>query len=206
MVHQPIFIFSWLPALIFMAALSYGGPETAQSSIKATPAGTENSIRIGFNRDRFLTHHVTGFHDCHTKPDFSRFAGPSITGKEGRVGRVFYPGRDEPGQIFNRTFRSTVLIEWTNEERTMAIAEGIHKKWGTSVAHMPKMAYSQLAATDVQDVVRYFRHLAPNEKTFLPPILFIPLEASVSPHLKPDRSTPVKDSNEYPLTDGHILS
>jgi mono/diheme cytochrome c family protein len=205
MQHKNRSVLSGLVAMLFLIAWSCGNPDSSQPETQTDSPGIADSIQASLDRGRYLANHVTGCLDCHSQRDFTKYAGPIIPGTEGKGGELFDPKVGVPGEIYAPNITPAALKDWTDEELTRAITEGINKKGDTLFPLMPYMTFAQMSQADIQDIIRYIRSLAPIENTVPPRKLFIPIAAAVPPHPKPDLAKNIKPSPDDPVKYGEYL-
>lgn len=126
-------------------------PLAADLKIEATPARLE--------RGRYLVEHVAACTDCHSKRDWSQFAGPVAVGAEASGGDVFGRTMGLPGDFPLRNLTPTHLREWSDAELLRAITEGVNRHGEAMFPMMNYKAYGQLPTEDVHAIIAYVRSL-----------------------------------------------
>ncbi len=165
----------------------------------------EDSIKNVIARGEYLANHVTPCLDCHSKRDFSKFAGPVIPGTEGMGGEVF----DQkliglPGTVYAKNITpdpETGIGTWTDDEVLRAITQGISKNGDTLFPMMPYVNFNHMAKEDLLSIIAYIRTLKPVKNKVPVRHLMIPismaypgpaLQKSVDDNMRPPESDPVK--------------
>src|SRR5690606_21212425 len=136
---------------------------TFQPNKRPAPELTIESTPELVTRGRYLTHHVLGCIECHSKRDWEQFGGP-VVGAEA-AGAPCFDHRDEmPGKVCasNLTPHESGLGEWTDGEILRAIREGVDREGNTLFPMMPYTEYHSLADDDAQAVIAYLRSLPPS--------------------------------------------
>lgn len=167
---------------------------------ETTNTNSEDSVKQMLARGEYLAHHVNQCMDCHSIRDTGKFSLPVVPGTEGG-GSGFPFGKAEgiPGELWAPNITPAALKDWTDEEITRAITQGVNKKGDTLFPLMPYQHFSKMTKSDIQSVVAYIRTLKPIERTVPPRKLEIPLsmlgplpEANLDNNRMPDPSDKVK--------------
>lgn len=114
-------------------------------------------------RGKYLANHVAACMDCHSARDWSRYAGPMVTGSLGSGGEIFDEQMGFPGKIYASNLTPHNLSGWTDGEILKAITTGESKD---GRALFPVMAYSRFGKMDQEDlysIITYIRSLQPIE-------------------------------------------
>src|SRR4051812_37217996 len=117
-------------------------------------------------RGEYLANHVALCTDCHSRRDFSRFAGPLLDGKLGQGGDVFDEKVSFPGSVHVPNITPYKLKNWTDGEIFRAITTGVRKDGAAIFPLMPWPSYSKLAREDVYALIAYLRTLKPVHTTY----------------------------------------
>jgi len=179
---------------IFVGTYSPAQRKTTDLIIEPTPA------RVA--RGKYLVQHVVGCMGCHSKRDWSRYAGP-VVGAIGTGSECFTEAQGVPGRVCPANLSSdkqTGLGGWTDDEILRAMREGIDKDGNALFPMMPFTEYRHLSDEDAQAVIAYLRTLPPvknkvqKSEIKFPVSFFIkripkPLEGRVQ---APDRSDSLK--------------
>lgn len=146
--------------------------EATSIKVEATPE------RIA--RGSYLAHHVTGCIDCHSKRDYSRYAGPVVPGTEGMGGESFDELKaNVPGVIYAKNITPAGIGDWTDGELLRAITAGVNKKGEALFPLMPYMHYRNLSQEDLYSIIAYIRTLKPIENKIPERSLNFPLNLIV---------------------------
>ena len=202
-----------LTYFFFFAIISIIGFQSCDHSTASVQNNLSGSIAVrsiehaSVERGKYLTWHVMGCIDCHSKRDFSKFSGPLVPGTEGMGGQLFGPELGMPGNVYGRNITPAAVGEWSDDELARAITQGISKNGDTLFPIMPYQLYSKMGKQDLTDIIRYIRTLKPIENKVPDRQLFIPLdkvisqlpESDMSKNQKPDPKDKVK-YGEYLFT------
>ncbi len=123
-------------------------------------------IKIDYTPERiahgkYLANYVMVCMDCHSKRDFSKFAGPIIPGTFGGGGELFGTALGFPGNFYSRNLTPYNLKDWTDGELFRAITTGVSKDGHALFPLMPYQNYGQIDKEDIYDVIAYIRTLEP---------------------------------------------
>ena len=166
-------------------------------------------------RGRYLAEHVSGCMECHSRRDWSRFAGP-VMGALGAGGDCLGPESGAPGRICAPNITpdpETGIGSWTDGEILRAIREGVDRDGRALFPMMPYAEYRNLADEDAYAVIAYLRTLpavenpVPRSEIDFPVSFFIkmvpqPLAGEVKP---PGRSDQVAYGHYLATVSGCIF-
>jgi|CXWL01.1.fsa_nt_gi mono/diheme cytochrome c family protein len=164
----------------------------------------KDSIKKVLERGEYLTLHVAGCVDCHSKRDFTKFSGPVIPGTEGGGGFVFDEKLGLPGKIYGKNITSdneTGIGTWTDDEILRAMTHGISKNGDTLFPLMPYANYNRMAKEDLLSIIAYIktwkpiRNKIPARQLMMPIAMAYPgpaLQASVDGNIRPPESDKAK--------------
>lgn len=119
-------------------------------------------------RGEYLANHVTLCVDCHTRRDYSRFAGPVNRAELGAGGELFGRQMNFPGNFYSANITPYYLKDWTDGELFRTITTGMTRDGRALFALMPYHSYGQLDREDIYSVIAYIRTLKPIESTVPP--------------------------------------
>jgi mono/diheme cytochrome c family protein len=169
------------------------------------PVNNEDSLKKVIERGEYLANHVALCMDCHSKRDFTKYAGPVIPGSEGGGGELFDPKIGLPGMIYGKNITpdsATGIGTWTDAEILRAMTQGISKNGDTLFPIMPYPTLNRMAKDDLLSIIAYIRTLKPIKNAIPARQLFVPiamvypgkfLQPSVDGNVRP----PVSDIVEY---------
>ncbi len=148
-----------LAVVVVIAAVSYvsfalpnvGDPEKIQ--VQVTPERIE--------RGKYLANNVAVCVDCHSKRDFSLFAGPIDSSRIGSGGEKFDKSIGFPGTVYVPNITPVNLKNWSDGEIFRAITCGVKKDGSAIFPIMPWSYYSKMDREDVYDIIAYLRTLKP---------------------------------------------
>lgn len=135
----------------------------ALPDVGPAPDITINATPDVIQRGAYLASHVTVCIDCHSKRDWTKFAGPIVPGTEGEGGERFDRSMGFPGIFYARNITPDHLKNWTNGEIYRAITTGVTKDGEALFPVMPYHYYGMMDPADVKAVIAYVRTLAPIE-------------------------------------------
>jgi len=118
-------------------------------------------------RGRYLANSVTVCMDCHSKRDWSQWAGPMVPGTDGGGGEPFDRKMGFPGDFYSRNITPYGLKDWTDGEIYRAITAGVSKDGEPLFPVMPYHYYGQLDQEDIYSIIAYVRTL-PSVKNDVP--------------------------------------
>lgn len=137
-------------------------------------------------RGKYLATHVVICIDCHSKRDWSKFAGPIDTTTLGGGGELFDKSVGFPGEVHVPNITPFNLGTWTDGELFRAITCGVRKNGDAIFPLMPWPYYSKLDREDVYAVMTYIRNLHPIKSSYPKSTLDIPLNIIV--HTMPQKA------------------
>ncbi len=121
--------------------------------VEATPERIANGA--------YLANHVLVCVDCHSKRDFSLFAGPVVPGTLGQGGEVFNEDLGFPGTFYSKNITPYGIKDWTDGELFRVITTGVTKDGTAIFPVMPYTHYGHMDPEDIKDVIAYLRTLSP---------------------------------------------
>ena len=145
--------------IVFIVYFNITFPKTSPPSnvkVEITPE------RI--TRGQYLANHVTGCMDCHSRRDFTKFAGPVIVSTRGGGGEKY----DEvnvgvPGTIYSLNITPFGIGNWTDGEIIRAVTTGVTKDGKALFPLMPYYGFNKLSKEDLYSIIAYIRTLKPIE-------------------------------------------
>jgi len=151
-------------------------------------------------RGKYLANHVTLCVDCHSKRDWSKFAGPMIDGTIGGGGEVFDAAVGFPGEVHVPNITPYKLKGWTDGELFRAITTGVRKNGDAIFPLMPWPYYSKMTREDVYSLIAYIRSIKPIKADYPKSTLNFPLNILV--HTMPQKASlsempPASDTIKY---------
>lgn len=173
----------------------------------------EDSLKQVIERGNYLANHVAACIHCHSKRDFSQYAGPVVPGTEGGGGEVFSNEILDaiPGVFYGKNItpdNETGIGTWTDDEILRAITQGISKKGDTLFPLMPYANFNRMAKDDLLAIIAYLRTLkpiknkVPDRKMMIPIAMAYPAQAlqpSIDNNVRPAAADIVK-YGEYMAT------
>jgi len=151
-------------------------------------------------RGEYLADHVALCTDCHSKRDYSKFAGPLIASSKGSGGEIFDGKVGFPGSVQVPNITPYSLKGWTDGELFRAITTGERKDGSAIFPLMPWPYYAKMNREDVYSIIAYIRTLKPIAASYPKAMLNFPLNILV--HTMPQKAPlgeipPTTDSVKY---------
>jgi mono/diheme cytochrome c family protein len=114
-------------------------------------------------RGKYLFTHVAVCADCHSRRDWSKFAGPIDPSTLGVGGEEFAPELIPtlPGRLYGRNLTPAAIGNWTDGEIVRAITSGVTKDGRPLFPTMPYLNFGGAARDDIEAIVAYMRTLTP---------------------------------------------
>lgn len=150
---------SLVAVVVAAASLGVAYLMLAYPAVAAAPEVTAPSTPDAVARGAYLADHVSMCLDCHTRRDWTRFAGPLEDGGVGAGGEVFDESLGLPGTIISRNITPAALGSWTDGEILRAFTEGVSKDGTALFPLMPYHAYGRMDRDDALAIVAYLRTL-----------------------------------------------
>jgi mono/diheme cytochrome c family protein len=138
-------------------------------------------------RGKYLANHVVMCVDCHSRRDWTKFAGPTDTAHLGIGGDKFDTTVGFPGEVSVPNITPTNLKDWTDGELFRAITTGVKKDNTPIFPLMPWPFFSKLDREDIYSVIAYIRTLKPENTSYPKAKLDFPLNIIV--HTIPQKAT-----------------
>ncbi|MCX6256418.1 MAG: c-type cytochrome [Bacteroidia bacterium] len=110
-------------------------------------------------RGAYLANHVSVCIDCHSKRDWSKYAGPLVKGTEGMGGELFGPDEGFPGKFYASNITPAGIGSWTDGELFRAITSGVTKEGKALFPVMPYLNLGKMDREDVLSIIAYIRSL-----------------------------------------------
>jgi len=153
-------------------------------------------------RGKYLTENVLDCFACHSRRDWTKHNAPLVTDSEGG-GQDPFPLEGLPGKVYPPNIspdKETGAGNWTDDQLSRAIREGIGHDGRALFPMMPYENSSHLSDEDLASVIVYLRSLPPVHHVVPKTDLIFPVkylirsvpQAITAPVPPPDLSTPVK--------------
>jgi hypothetical protein len=111
------------------------------------------------DQGKYLANSVFVCMDCHSKRDWTKFAGPVVVGTLGQGGEEFNQKIGFPGKYFAKNITPYGIQHWTDGEILRAISCGVDKKGNPLFPVMPYLNYGNLDRKDLYAIIAYLRTL-----------------------------------------------
>ncbi len=130
--------------------------------------GKPENIQVLMNdknieRGKYMANSVCVCIDCHSRRDWSKFAGPLIVTTKGQGGEEFSQKFGFPGKYFAKNITPYGIRDWSDGEVLRAMTCGVSKKGNPLFPVMPYLDYGLLDRNDVYAIIAYIRTLTPIE-------------------------------------------
>lgn len=152
-----------LKVLLGLALAAAGGlavfVATYEPAQRPAPAETVEATPARVARGEYLVHHVVDCFGCHSRHDWSRYAGP-VQGQPGIGGECLTAEQGAPGRICVPNITpdpETGIGSWTDGEILRAMREGVDREGEALFPMMPYLEYRRLSDEDARAVVAYLR-------------------------------------------------
>ncbi len=171
--------------LILVIALSY-------ITFALPNVGDAENIKIELTpqkiaRGKYLVNHISLCVDCHSKRDWTKFAGPTLNSDSlGGGGEVFDSKIGFPGAVYSPNITPFNLKGWTDGEIFRAITSGVRKDGSAIFPLMPWPYYSKMDKEDIYAMIAYIRTLKPIATSYSKSKLNFPLNILV--HTMPEKA------------------
>ncbi|SKA15144.1 c-type cytochrome [Sediminibacterium ginsengisoli] len=143
-------------AFIVLAGLAAGYVAIFLPNVGKAPELKVERTPERIERGKYLATSVAVCVDCHSTRDWSQFAGPMVSGTEGKGGDRFGKEMGFPGVFYARNITPYSLSKWTDGEIFRAITSGVDKD---NKALFPLMPYSHYGAVDQEDIYSIIAYL-----------------------------------------------
>ena len=110
-------------------------------------------------RGKYLANHITNCMDCHSKRDWTRFAGPATEGTFGMGGDLFDKKFGFPGRYYAKNITPEGISRYTDGELFRVITTGVNKEGEALFPVMPYHYYGQMDQEDIKSIIAYVRTL-----------------------------------------------
>ncbi len=135
----------------------------ALPNVGAAPDLTIEATPERLARGKYLATSVAACLECHSKRDFSKFAGPINTARLGEGGELFGTEIGFPGNYYSRNITPTGVGDWTDGELFRAITSGVSKDGHALFSIMPYPHYGKMDKEDIYSIIAFLRTIDPLE-------------------------------------------
>lgn len=177
--------------LLLTAAATYLASCNNNSPAVTAEDKAKDSLAKVIERGSYLANNVAACIHCHSKRDFTQYAGPNTPGSEGGGGDVFDHNILDaiPGTLYGKNITpdaETGIGSWTDEQIIRAITQGISKNGDTLFPLMPYANFNRMAKDDLLSIIAYLKTLKPIKNKVPDRRLMIPASmAYPAPFLQP---------------------
>jgi len=153
-------VIRWIVIVIVVAIAGLlGYVKYMLPSVGAAPdIKVESNAQI-IKRGEYLANHVCVCVDCHSKRDWTKYAGPITPGTVGEGGEVFDQQFDFPGCFISQNITPYNLTNWTDGEIYRTITTGVTKEGRAMFPVMPYPLYGKMDPSDIKAIIAYIRTL-----------------------------------------------
>ncbi len=110
-------------------------------------------------RGEYLSNHVVGCIECHSKRDWTRYSGPVIPGTEGQGGELFGHRDGLPGSFYAKNITPAGIAHWSDGELYRLITTGVTQNGEPIFPIMSYPSYGKMDPKDAAAVIVYIRSL-----------------------------------------------
>lgn len=157
-------------------------------------------------RGEYLATHVMICMDCHSKRDFSKFAGPPVAASWGGGGDKFGHEIGIPAEIVIPNITPAKLSNWTDGELYRAITSGVAKDGRAMFNIMPYEAYGKADKKDIEAVIAYIRSIQPIVNEWPARTLDFPVNILVNTIPAPANHRPIPDKSNVVEYGGYMVT
>ena len=150
-----------LLTLIVLIVGTIGYVKIALPNVGAAPELKVERTPERIERGRYLANCVNSCMDCHSKRDWTKFAGPLIEGTLGQGGEKFDQQYGFPGSYYSRNITPDGIGSYTDGELYRAITTGVTKEGRAMFPVMPYPYYGKMDPEDIKSIIAYLRTLQP---------------------------------------------
>ncbi len=137
--------------------------KVALPNVGAAPNLTVDLSAEKIERGRYLANTVSVCIDCHSTRDWTKFAGPIISGTLGKGGERFDQKVGFPGTYYSKNITPAGIKRYTDGELFRLITTGVTKEGRAMFPVMPYQHYGSMDPEDIKCIIAYIRSLAPIE-------------------------------------------
>jgi len=163
-----------------------------------------NSSRL--ERGKYLANNVCVCIDCHSKRDWTKFAGPLVENTIGQGGEEFNQKIGFPGRYYARNITPYGIGDWTDGEVLRAVTCGVSRIGNPLFPVMPYLNYGALDRVDILSIIAYIRTLKPIEHNIPPSVSDFPMSFII--HTIPQRArySVMPDRNNKVAYGGYLVT
>lgn len=143
--------------LVVVAACGYGYLMFAYPNVPPPTNVKFDGSPERLARGKYLTDHVVGCTTCHTKRDWTKYAGPVMQDRLGAGGEEFNLG--PAGKLISPNITPAVIGSWSDGELLRAVTQGVTPDGRPLFPLMPYPHFGSLDEEDVHAVLAYIRTL-----------------------------------------------
>ena len=155
-------------------------------------------------RGAYLANRVANCMECHSKRDFTKYAGPIQPGTFGAGGEKFGKEVGFPGTIYSKNITPYALGSWTDGEIYMALTCGLSRNGKALFPLMPYDAFGKMSQEDLYSIIAYLRTLPPVKNEVPDHELDFPVNVFVNTVPKKPATTLPPDTTE-PIAYGRYV-
>ena len=112
-------------------------------------------------RGKYLANNVAVCMDCHSKRDWSRFAGPPVPATLGMGGEIFDQKFGYPGSYSSKNITPAGISRYSDGELFRVISSGVNREGKALFPIMPYLNYGLMDEEDIRSIIAYIRTLIP---------------------------------------------
>lgn len=157
-------------------------------------------------RGRYLANHVTVCMDCHSKRDWTLYAGPMMSEGVGAGGERFDQKMGFPGEFYAPNITPAALKSWTDGEIFRAITSGVNKDGKALFPVMASHRFGQMDKEDIYAIIAYLRTLKPVDHKIPEPKLDFPVNILINTMPKKPAFTTIPKETDSILYGGYVVN
>ncbi len=134
------------------------------ATVALPDVGEAEDLKIDYTearieRGRYLANTVSVCMDCHSKRDWSKFAGPPIEGTLGMGGDIFDQSVGMPGVFYAKNITPAGISRYTDGELFRVITAGVTKEGRAMFPLMPYPYFGRMDKEDIYSIIAYIRSI-----------------------------------------------
>jgi len=180
---------------VIIVGIMIGYVKTALPNVGPAPELKVQRTPERIERGKYLANNVSLCLNCHSTRDWTKFAGPVITGTEGQGGEEFDQKVGFPGAFYAKNITPEGISRYNDGELFRIITTGVNKEGKAIFPIMPYSHYGKMDPEDIYSIIAYIRTLAPIHNSvpacvcdFPMNIIINTIPAKATPGKRPDPS------------------
>ena len=167
-----------------------GYVKTALPNVGTAPELKVERTPERIERGKYLASNVSLCLNCHSKRDWTKFAGPMVEGTHGQGGEEFNQKMGLPGVFYSRNITPEGITRYTDGELYRMITTGVNKEGKAMFPLMPFRHYGKMDPEDIYSIIAYIRTLTPIHNVVPESVPDFPMNIIIN--TIPEKATPGK--------------